>query len=128
MNVLLDTHILLWFQGMDRRLSKEVRGNIEYGEHDYYVSQVSYWEIAIKVSIKKLTLDRDLRTTFQLVEDAGFRVLPLTNDHFLQVAMLPLHHRDPFDRMLIAQAKAEEMQLLTVDPHFALYEVPLLKA
>lgn len=128
MNVLLDTHILLWFQGMDKRLSKERREEIEYGEHDYFVSHVSFWEIAIKVSINKLVLDRDLQATFSLVKEAGFEVLNLMDDHFLEVSMLPLHHRDPFDRMLIAQAKAEGMQLLTADPHFALYDVPLVKA
>ena len=128
MNVLLDTHILLWFQGMDKRLTENLREEIEYGDHECFVSRASLWEIAIKVSINKLKLDRDLHTTFRLVEDAGFLVLDITNQHLLEVSLLPLHHRDPFDRMLIAQAKVEGMQLLTADPHFASYEVTLLKA
>lgn len=128
MKVLLDTHVLLWFQSMDKRLSERLREEIEYSDREFFVSRASLWEIAIKVSINKLKLDRDLATTFHLVEAAGFLVLDFTNDHLLEVSVLPMHHRDPFDRMLIAQAKVEAMQMLTADPHFAPYDVPLLKA
>lgn len=126
MKILLDTHILLWFQSMDKRLSTELRDFIEYSDHDLYISQVSFWEIAIKVSIGKLMLDQDLDSTFRSVKKAGFLGLSFTNEHFIEVSGLPMHHRDPFDRMLIAQAKVEEMQLLTSDPHFALYDVTLV--
>lgn len=128
MKVLLDTHVLLWFQALDQRLSGKIREEIEYGDDEYFVSRASLWEIAIKVSINKLKLDRDLRTTFDLVETAGFRVLDLTNNHLLEVSKLPLHHRDPFDRMLIAQAKVGGMKVLTADPHFNRYKVSVLQA
>jgi PIN domain nuclease of toxin-antitoxin system len=127
MTVLLDTHILLWFQGLDTRLSDAVRERIEVGPEHFFVSQVSLWEIAIKLSIGKLSLDKDLTTTFAKIEEAGFEILPMRTAHIIEVSLLPLHHRDPFDRMLIAQAKAEGMQLLTADPHFKLYDVPLLE-
>lgn len=127
MKILLDTHILLWFQSMDMRLSTALREFIEQSEHDIFVSQASFWEIAIKLSIGKLVLDKDLQSTFRSVEEAGFLILPFTNDHFIQVSALSMHHRDPFDRMLIAQAEAEGMHLITADSHFALYDVPLVK-
>lgn len=126
MSVLVDTHILLWFQGSDKRLSRTARERIERSDDDHFVSLVSLWEIATKVSIGKLNLDRDLPTTFELVHRAGFRSLRVEEEHILQLAKLPLHHRDPFDRMLIAHAKFEGMHLLTADPAFRAYDVPLL--
>jgi PIN domain nuclease of toxin-antitoxin system len=125
MRVLIDTHILLWFQSLDPKLSASTRQRIELSPDDHFVSQASLWEIAIKHSIGKLTLDRDLPTTFALIEEAGFSILPLERTHILALSTLPLHHRDPFDRMLIAQAKAEGMHIITADPHFGAYEVPL---
>ena len=128
MSVLLDTHVLLWFQSLDKRISPTLRTRIEQSDEDYFVSHVSFWEIAIKSSIGKLKLDRDLSATFIAIKDAGFQILPMAEGHFLQTATLPLHHRDPFDRMLIAQAKHESMHLLTADPHFAAYDVQLIEA
>src|SRR5690606_21031984 len=113
MSVLLDTHVLLWFQSLDKRLSRKVRERIETADEDFCISHVTFWEIAIKTSIGKLTLDRDLATTYRLIHEAGFLVLPLREEHFLAAASLPLHHRDPFDRMLIAQAQHEGMHLIT---------------
>lgn len=126
MSVLLDTHVLLWFQSLDKRLSRQVRERIETADEDFCISHATFWEIAIKSSIGKLTLDRDLTTTYRLIHEAGFLVLPLREEHFLAASSLPLHHRDPFDRMLIAQAQHEGMHLITADPHFAAYEVPVI--
>lgn len=120
--------MLLWFQALDKRISPALRHRIENADEEYFVSLVSFWEIAIKTSIGKLNLDRDLNSTFQLVHEAGFSILPLREEHILEAARLPLHHRDPFDRMLIAQAKTEDMHLLTAGLHFAAYDVPLIKA
>ncbi len=127
MSVLLDTHVLLWFQSLDMRLAPSVRDRIERSPDAHFVSHVSFWEMAIKSSIGKRKLDHDLATTFKLIRDAGFLTLPIKVEHFLEVAVLPLHHRDPFDRMLIAQAKHEGMHLLPADPHFVAYDVPLVK-
>jgi len=96
MAVLLDTHILLWFQSLNNNLSPRHRERIENASEHHYVSYVSLWEIAIKHSIGKLPLDRDLATTFARVEEAGF--FPLRPKHILEVGKLPHHHRDPFDR------------------------------
>jgi PIN domain nuclease of toxin-antitoxin system len=126
MSVLLDTHVLLWFQSLDKRLSRQVRERIETADEVFCISHVTFWEIAIKNSIGKLTLDRDLTTTFRLIHEAGFLILPLREEHFLAASSLPLHHRDPFDRMLVAQAQHEGMHLITADPHFAAYEVPVI--
>src|SRR5690606_37814032 len=105
---------------------RKVRERIETADEDFCISHVTFWEIAIKTSIGKLTLDRDLATTYRLIHEAGFLVLPLREEHFLAAASLPLHHRDPFDRMLIAQAQHEGMHLITADPHFVTYEVPVI--
>ncbi len=126
MSVLLDTHVLLWFQSLDKRLPVKLRERIEQSDEDHFVSQVSLWEIAIKSSIGKLTLDRDLPATYRMIHEAGFLPLPFREEHFLEVSTLPMHHRDPFDRMLIAQARREKMRLLTADPHFGNYDVQLI--
>jgi len=128
MSVFLDTHVLLWFQSLDRRLTPSIRDRIERSPEAHFVSHVSFWEIAIKSSIGKLKLDQDLATTYKFISGAGFLTLPIKEEHFLEAAALPFHHRDPFDRMLIAQAKHEGMQLLTADPHFRAYDVPLIGA
>lgn len=93
MSVLLDTHVLLWFQSLDKRLSGEVRERIETANEDFCISHVTFGEIAIKTSIGKLTLDRDLTTTYRLIHEAGFLILPLREEHFLAASSLPLHHR-----------------------------------
>jgi len=128
MKILVDTHAVLWYQANDPKLSRVFRDVMEDNSNRCYVSIVSLWEIALKSSIGKLPLRMSLNAFFYTIEQAGFTSQTLAPSHLLLSATLPMHHRDPFDRMLIAQAKAEEMQLLTADPHFALYDVPLLKA
>ncbi|HMN06246.1 MAG TPA: type II toxin-antitoxin system VapC family toxin [Flavobacteriales bacterium] len=128
MSILLDTHVLLWFQALDSRLRPALREQIEESPEDHYVSHASLWEIAVKSSLGKLSLGRDLRDTFKLIAEAGFVLMPLKEEHFLKVATLPFHHRDPFDRMLIAQAQEEGMQLMTADRHFEQYGVSLIRA
>ena len=125
MRVLLDTHILLWYQASDKTLSRKARAAIESDDNDSVVIIVSFWEIGIKHSIGKLPLRMPLNDFFLTIQDAGFPLLGLQSEHILSVAVLPHHHRDPFDRMLIAQAKHEGMHLLSADPHFRSYDVPL---
>jgi PIN domain nuclease of toxin-antitoxin system len=126
MRVLLDTHILLWYQAADKTLSPNARAVIESDDNDSVVSIVSFWEIGIKHSIGKLPLRMPLNDFFLTIQDAGFPLLGLQREHILSAAVLPHLHRDPFDRMLIAQAKQEGMHLLAADPHFKLYDVPLV--
>ena len=123
MRLLLDTHVVLW-QLDDRTLSASAVGAIEEAS-ELLFSVVSFAEVGIKVSTGKLVPRPELR---ELVLDGGMRILGLATEHGLGVAELPLHHRDPFDRLLISQARAEGLTILTADAHFARYEVPVVSA
>ena len=123
MRLLLDTSTLLWWLGDDQRLGRVTRSAITDGRNDVYVSSVSIVEIAVKTSIGKLTAPDDL---VGALAEEGFDELPLLSTHAAMLANLPLHHRDPFDRLLIAQATVEQLMLATPDSQFAPYGVPLL--
>jgi PIN domain nuclease of toxin-antitoxin system len=123
MSLLLDTHIVLWWLSDDPTLAAELKDRLDH-EPDVYVSAATIWEVAIKQSIGKLKPD-DLP---ERVRDSGFRHLDITAEHGIAAARLPLLHRDPFDRMLIAQAKAEQLTLVTRDPEIAKYDLGILAA
>ncbi len=114
---LLDTQVVLWALAGNRRLPREARRVIE--DHEVFVSAASIWEIAIKVSIGKL--DADPAAVQQALAPSGFDELPVTGEHAAQVALLPRHHRDPFDRLLVAQSIVETLVLLTTDAQLAPY-------
>lgn len=117
--MLLDTHALLWYAlGNRRRISPSLRKRIERGPS--IASVASFWEIAIKAALGKLEAPDDLPA---LVAELGFEQLPVTAEHAWAVRELPHHHRDPFDRLLIAQARVERLPILTADPAFAAYDV-----
>ncbi|TPJ27979.1 type II toxin-antitoxin system VapC family toxin [Mesorhizobium sp. B2-7-2] len=118
---LADTHIILWSISDDRRLSGHHRA-ILASEVVVFASAASVWEIAIKRSIGKLQASDDLPV---LLPRMRFQPLAVTLQHAHAVGDLPLHHGDPFDRLLIAQAQMEKLAILTSDPHFARYEVAL---
>jgi PIN domain nuclease of toxin-antitoxin system len=122
MDILLDTHILLWHLADDPRLPKSYTKLLNDPRNRKFLSIVSLWEVAIKVSVGKLKL---LQPLDELVP-TGISILPLQLSHLSQVQTLPYHHRDPFDRMLIAQALTENLALLSVDSQFAAYGVTLL--
>jgi len=121
MNILIDTHILLWFFNGDEKISQGTRNLILSPENEKFVSVSSLWEIAIKFSIGKLTLKNGLQNIFQLIDENGFRLLSLEPAHILLVSSMEFHHRDPFDRLIIAQAIAENMTILTNDMVFRKY-------
>jgi PIN domain nuclease of toxin-antitoxin system len=123
MSLLLDTHIVLWWLSDDPTLAAELKDRLDH-EPDVYVSAVTIWEVAIKQSIGKLKPD-DLP---ERVRASGFRHLAITAEHGIAAARLPLLHRDPFDRMLIAQANAEQLTLVTRDPEIAKYDLEILTA
>ena len=127
MRLLVDTHVFLWFILDDPRIATTARPLLMEPEHTRYLSIASVWEVAIKHGLGKLQLTGGVPRFLRDVEQANFEILDITPGHILELATLPLHHRDPFDRMLIAQAKHEGMHLLTADPHFAAYDVPLVK-
>ena len=125
MRLLLDTHILLWFQAGDPALPKVAEEAIRSEANEAFVSMVSFWEIGLKHSIGKLPLRMTLDALFNTITEASFQILALEQPHIVAASALPLHHRDPFDRMLIGQAKHEGMQLITVDAQFKAYDIPL---
>ena len=120
MNLLLDTHILLWWLADDPGLSEKQRSAIADPANVVYVSAASAWEIAIKKALGKLIAPSDLGAALIASE---LEQLPITVTHAEAVGELPPHHRDPFDRMLIAQAGVEDLTVVTGDPMFAQYEV-----
>ncbi|MFT4035578.1 MAG: type II toxin-antitoxin system VapC family toxin [Patulibacter sp.] len=124
MRLLLDTHIVLWHLGGARTLSDEALDAIGAAE-ELWFSAVSCAEIGVKVAIGKLDVVGDIRAALDVI---GVRLLSLRAEHGLAVAGLPLHHRDPFDRLLIAQARAEGLTLVTADAALAHYDVPVLCA
>ncbi|GAA4446916.1 type II toxin-antitoxin system VapC family toxin [Phytohabitans houttuyneae] len=123
MRVLLDTHVVLWWLADDPTLSDEIKHLLDT-EPDAYVSTATLWEVSIKQTLGKLA-PADLP---ERVRDAGFRPLPITVDHAIAAGRLPEIHRDPFDRMLVAQARCEDLTLVTRDPYIHKYDVALLSA
>ena len=124
MKLLLDTHTFLWFIMGNANLSAAARAAIENLANEKYVSVASVWEIAIKVSVGKLSLSAPFST---LIPDQlsanGFELLNLDVAHAAALITLPFHHRDPFDRLLIAQAMVEQMQIVSIDSAFDAYPI-----
>ncbi|WP_069790385.1 type II toxin-antitoxin system VapC family toxin [Cyanobacterium sp. IPPAS B-1200] len=123
MRFLLDTHILLWWLGNDNRLPPKIRSVISNPENIIFISSATVWEMSIKKSLGKLSVPNNL---LEKLNDNNFTVLNITAEHGLSVTELPLHHKDPFDRMLIAQALIEQLTIITIDTKFILYDVCLL--
>ncbi|MDT4995787.1 MAG: hypothetical protein QOH97_5679 [Actinoplanes sp.] len=123
MTLLLDTHIALWAITGDATLGEEFLDRLRH-DPDIFLSPVSLWEITIKQSTGKLPGPADLA---EQVRDMGFRELPVTHAHAIAAGRLPLHHRDPVDRMLVAQAAVEGLTLVSRDESIALYDVDFLK-
>lgn len=124
MKVLLDTQAFLWFIIGDEQLSQPARAEIENEENDLYISSASLWEMAIKVSLGKLTLTEPLETLItEQLETNGIGVLGITIPHVTKVSSLPFHHRDPFDRLIISQGLVENMPIISVDDVFDDYGV-----
>jgi PIN domain nuclease of toxin-antitoxin system len=128
-NLLLDTQAVLWWKAGSRKLGPRARRAIEREAVSVRVSAVSAWELAIKSRAGRLALTDPLHTWMPAaLERDGFVLLNVTVDHAVAVASLPDHHDDPFDRLLIAQARSEGLTILTSDAGFDDYDVPLLDA
>ncbi len=124
MRLLLDTNVLLWRMHGTPTLGSESREQVD-GAEELFVSMVSFIEIGIKAAVGKLRVPPGLR---EHVLDSGARILGLSPEHGLGIAELPLHHRDPFDRLLIVQAREEGLTIVTSDRSFAAYDVPVVLA
>lgn len=122
MKLLLDTHTLLWFLSDAPNLSKLARATLEDASHERWLSPISLLEIALKVRIGKLTLAAPFGTLFpEQLQANHVRLLPIEAHHAAAVAAMPLHHRDPFDHLIIAQAMEEGMTLVSADVTFDAY-------
>ena len=129
MRILLDTQVWLWLQSTPGRLGTRARALVVDPENELLLSAASSWEIAIKHALGKLQLPAPPREYVpSRMQASGTGALPITHTHALQVGSLPSHHRDPFDRLLVAQAQVESLPILTADPQIGRYEVEVLAA
>ena len=125
MRLLLDTRVLLWWLDDNPALGREARDLIGVGRNEVFVSAVSAAEVAIKSSVGKLRVPEDLE---EQLDRNAFTPLPLRVRHGLALGDLPMHHRDPFDRLLIAQATCEDLTVVTADRAFVAYDVRIVEA
>jgi PIN domain nuclease of toxin-antitoxin system len=123
--LLLDTHLLLWAAGEPRRLSKQTRTLIDDPKNELLFSAASLWEVAIKRGLGRDDFKVDARLLRRGLLDNGYSELPIISDHVVATDSLPLLHKDPFDRMLVAQATVEGITLLTVDSLVSQYPGPV---
>lgn len=124
MNLLLDTHALIWFlNGNEKELSIKARQLITNPDNISYVSTASLWEMAIKIRLGSLSFEPGYDNLLDLLNQNGFELLPITFQHTRLLLTLPMHHRDPFDRLLITQSLAENLLLITADATIYQYGV-----
>ena len=128
MKLLLDTHIWLWMKDGTDRIPSPVRRRLSRDSVSLYLSAACVMEISIKMSIGKLPMDVPVSEFIERLLSQGAIPLPVGLDHALASGALPLHHRDPFDRTLVAQARVEGMTLVTADPRILQYGVPSIDA
>ena len=129
MNLLLDTHALLWWRHGNKKLGARARAAITRGAPDVRVSAATAWEISSKFYLRRLTLPAPAEAWMSAaLNDSGFRPLPITVEHAVAAGALPQVHGDPFDRMLIAQAQLENLTIVTSDTVFDAYDVKVLDA
>jgi PIN domain nuclease of toxin-antitoxin system len=126
MRLLIDTHILIYFLEGSNSLSNSHRQIIADSNNEVLLSIASLWEMAIKISIGKLTLSQSLKDVIKQVEIEDFEILPISPEHTLQVSTMPFHHRDPFDRIIIAQCQIETLDIISNDTNFPAYNINLL--
>ena len=123
MKYLLDTHAFLWYFEDSDKLSETAANIIENTDAPKFVSIASLWEFAIKYGLGKLRFDGGYSHLWEMITKNGFIILPIAQSHLAEIIELPLIHRDPFDRLLVATAKAEGMTLLTADENIHQYDV-----
>ena len=125
MKLLLDTHLLLWAAGEPKRLSKQARTLIDNADNELLFSAASLWEVAIKRGLGREDFKVDARLLRRGLLDNGYSELPIISDHVVATESLPPIHKDPFDRVLVAQATVEGITLLTIDSLVAQYPGPI---
>ena len=125
MKLLLDTHLLLWAAGEPRRLSRQARGLIASPGNELFFSPASLWEVVIKRGLRRPDFEVDARVLRRGLLDNGYGELPILSDYVVAIDSLPPIDKDPFDRVLVAQATAEGITLLTTDPLLSQYPGPI---
>ena len=125
MRLLLDTHLLLWAAGMPARLSQDARELLDEPDNDLMFSAASFWEIAIKSTLGREDFRVDARLLRRGLLDNGYNEVAVTSEHAIAIELLPALHKDPFDRILVAQAMVEGITLVTTDPLVAQYPAPV---
>jgi len=126
MKLLLDTHAAIWFVIDSKFLPGHSKNLIQNPDNECYVSTATLWEMGIKHSLGKLKLKAELKKIFELFFESGLILMPITPDHILTNASLPFHHRDPFDRLIIAQAKREGYSIISKDQEFINYDINVI--
>ncbi|MDT3739268.1 MAG: type II toxin-antitoxin system VapC family toxin [Candidatus Kapabacteria bacterium] len=123
MDLLLDTHTLIWFLNGENKLSANVLELITSESNRKFISIASLWEIAIKINLKKLSFDGNVNEIASLIDENGFEILQINIEHLKTYETLELIHRDPFDRILVAQAIVNNMSIITKDSNIRSYSV-----
>jgi PIN domain nuclease of toxin-antitoxin system len=121
MNLLLDTHTLIWLLEGDSQLSLPALKLIEQPQNRLFVSMATLWEMGIKISLGKLAVTKSLADIHQGILNNGIDIIPVSFPHILRVSRLPFHHKDPFDRIIISQAMEENLVIISKDGHFVAY-------
>jgi PIN domain nuclease of toxin-antitoxin system len=125
LNIILDTHTLIWFFEGDSNLSENALKAIESRDNKKFVSVASLWEIAIKMSLGKLYLQKSLDLFLEELLESNINILPISQKHILIVRQLEFFHKDPFDRLIIAQGMTEHFQIISKDSNFSLYPIDI---
>ena len=126
MDVLLDTHAFIWFINGDNQLSSKSKKIIKNIDNNCFISIASIWDIAIKISLKRLDINSGFKNLVKVIEENKFEILPVTFEHIQYLLDLDYYHRDPFDRMIIAQGLSEKVSIITKDQNFNKYEVEII--
>jgi len=126
MNILLDTHAFIWFAQDHNLVSQDIKNLIEDPNNNCYISIGSIWEMTIKISLNRLRLSMPIHEIEKELESYGFMILPVLFRHLVKLSSLEFHHRDPFDRLLISQAQADNLILISSDSEFRKYNVNLI--
>ena len=126
MNYLPDTHVLIWFLNGDKALSAKARKAIESENANNFISIASLWEIAIKISLDRLSIKIPFEKLNEELEKNNFQLLPITFNDTLILSTLPFNHRDPFDRIIISQSIANDFTLISKDKEYGQYKIKLL--
>jgi PIN domain nuclease of toxin-antitoxin system len=128
LKLLLDTHIILWLAGAPEKLSEKTQALLQASDNSLFFSSASIWEIVIKLGLGRKDFKVDPSRLRKMLMQNGYAEISITAEHALKIESLPALHKDPFDRMLLAQARTEGMMLLTVDPLIAQYQDSVLPA